>query len=230
MSPRVLLIAGGGDAKQAITAGRGTPLTGCACLIISINIDMNMPITHDDSLLQFFKALADANRLRLVGLLAHRPHSVEELATVLELRPSTVSHHLSKLAAASLVRSEAQGHYHVYSLDLGSLHERARTLSSHDELRELAAIEGLEDPFDRKVLSTFIDEDGRIERFPMKRKKFEVILRYALRLFEDEGPWDESEVNRRLETLSDDTATLRRGFIDHGWMTRNSGGRAYHRV
>ena len=64
---------------------------------------MNLSMTRDDALLQFFKALADANRLRVVGLLAHRPHSVEELATVLELRPSTVSHHLSKLATARLV-------------------------------------------------------------------------------------------------------------------------------
>ena len=64
----------------------------------------------------------------------------------------------------------------------------------------------------------------------MKRKKFEVLLRYALRLFDDDGPWDEKEVNRRLETLTDDTATLRRGFIDHGWMSRDAGGRAYSRV
>ena len=191
---------------------------------------MNASLTNDGALLQFFKALADANRLRVVGLLAHRPHTVEELATVLELRPSTLSHHLSKLAAARLVRSEAKGHYHVYSLDLDSLNEQARTLSSHDGLRELAAVEGLEDPFDRKVLSIFLDDEGRITQFPMKRKKFEVILRYALRLFEDVGPWDENEVNRRLETLSEDTATLRRGFIDLGWMTRDPGGRAYRRV
>lgn len=189
-----------------------------------------MNTSHDADLLQFFKALADANRLRVVGLLAHRPHSVEELATVLELRPSTLSHHLSKLAGAGLVRSEAQGHYHVYSLDVESIHDRARTLSSYEELKDLAPMDGIEDPFDRKVISTFVDENGRIERFPMKRKKFEVILRYALRLFDDEGPWDEVEVNRRLETMSDDTATLRRGFIDHGWMTREPGGRAYRRA
>ena len=187
-------------------------------------------VARDDALLLFFKALADANRLRVIGLLAHRPHSVEELATVLELRPSTLSHHLSKLVAAGLVRGEAQGHYHVYSLDVESLHDRARTLSSYEELRELAAIDGLDDPFDRKVLSTFLDKDGRINRFPMKRKKFEAVLRYALRLFEDEGPWDEREVNRRLEGLSDDTATLRRGFIDHGMMKREPGGRAYSRA
>ena len=184
----------------------------------------------DDQLLAFFKALADANRLRIVGLLAHRPHAVEELATVLELRPSTVSHHLSKLTAAGLARSEAQGHYHVYSLDLGSLHDRARTLASQGELRELAAVEGVEDAFDRKVLSTFLDDDGRIQQFPMKRKKLQVVLRYALRLFEDEGPWDEKEVNARLETLSDDTATVRRGFIDHGMMKREPGGRGYRRI
>jgi hypothetical protein len=39
-------------------------------------------MTGDSALLTFSKALADANRLRVIGLLAHRPHSVEELATV----------------------------------------------------------------------------------------------------------------------------------------------------
>ncbi len=183
----------------------------------------------DEQLLAFFKALADANRLRVVGLLARRPHTVEELATVLEVRASTVSHHLSKLTQAGLVRSEADGHYHVYSLDLESLHGRAKELASQDHLRDLADVDGVEDPYDRKVLSTFLDADGRISQFPIKRKKLQVLLRHALRLFDDEGPWDEKEVNERLETLSDDTATLRRGLIDHGFMTRETGGRAYRK-
>ena len=91
---------------------------------------------------------------------------MEELATVLELRPSTLSHHLSKLSAARLVRSAAQGHYHEYSLDVEALHDRARTLSSHDDLRELAAVDGVDDPFDRKVLNAFLDDKGRIAQFP----------------------------------------------------------------
>lgn len=180
-----------------------------------------------DELLAFFKALADANRLRVVGLLAHRPHSVEELATVLELRPSTVSHHLKRLQQAGLVRSEAQGHYHVYALDEASLQERAKALA---EPRVLRAIEPEEDPYAARVLRTFLDEDGRMTQVPMKRKKFEVLLRYALRHFEDEGPWTEREVNERLKRVSDDTATLRRGFIDHGLMTRDRRGQAYRRV
>ena len=180
-----------------------------------------------ESTLSFFKALSDANRLRVVGLLAHRPHSVEELATILDLRPSTVSHHLSKLTNAGLARAQVDGHYHVYSLHLDALHHHAKTLSSYEGLQELAEIDGVDDPFDRKVLSTFLDADGRITQFPMKRKKFEVLLRYALRLFEDDGPWSEKEVNERLETLNDDTATLRRGLVDHGLMERETGGGEY---
>ncbi|MEM7415692.1 MAG: metalloregulator ArsR/SmtB family transcription factor [Gemmatimonadota bacterium] len=184
----------------------------------------------DDTLLRFFKALSDANRLRVIGLLAHRPHTVDELATVLEIRPSTLSHHLAKLSDADLVKVEAQGHYHLYSLDLAALHTRAKALGDTAALRDLAPVEGVEDPFDRKVLSTFLDDEGRVAQFPVKRKKLDVILRYALQRFEDEGPWTERQVNDRLEALSDDTATIRRGFIDHGYMTRTPGGRSYSRT
>ena len=46
-------------------------------------------------LLGFFKALADGNRLKIVGLLAQGEYTVEQLAEMLDLRPSTVSHHPS---------------------------------------------------------------------------------------------------------------------------------------
>ena len=52
---------------------------------------------ENNNILNFVKALADANRLKIVGLLARRPYSGEELAALLDLKPSTVSHHLSKL-------------------------------------------------------------------------------------------------------------------------------------
>jgi DNA-binding transcriptional ArsR family regulator len=63
----------------------------------------------NEELVAFFKALADANRLKIVGLLAQRPYSGEELAALLDLKPSTVSHHLSKLAEVGLVSARAQG-------------------------------------------------------------------------------------------------------------------------
>lgn len=183
-----------------------------------------------ESAVAFLKALADGNRLRIVGLLAHRPHSVEELATVLDLRPSTVSHHLSRLAGVELVASRTSGHYHVYALDLDALREQAKQLSSGESLKRLAPAHGLADPYDEKVLAAFLNRDGRLRSIPMKRRKFEAILRHVLRLFEDEGPWNEREVNRRLKKVSDDVASLRRGLIDHRMMVRDPGGTGYRRV
>ena len=56
-----------------------------------------------NELLAFFKALSDATRLKLIGLLAQKESSVEELAAMLDVNPSTVSHHLSKLGEIGLV-------------------------------------------------------------------------------------------------------------------------------
>ncbi|MCO4773788.1 MAG: metalloregulator ArsR/SmtB family transcription factor [Deltaproteobacteria bacterium] len=188
-------------------------------------------MSTDEILLTFFKSLADANRLRIVGLLAHRPHTVEELAEVVGLKASTISHHLSKLSKAGLVAATVQGHYHLYALDTDALEERARALLSTDELRELAPLDDAVDPYERKVLTTFLDADGRMKAHPMKRKKFEVLLRHALRTyFVDEGPWDEKEINRRLKPMTDDVASIRRGFIDHRLMSRDRHGKEYRRL
>jgi DNA-binding transcriptional ArsR family regulator len=46
---------------------------------------------NDEQLLTFFKALADANRLKIIGLLAQQPYSVEQLSAMLELRPDSIS-------------------------------------------------------------------------------------------------------------------------------------------
>ncbi len=185
-------------------------------------------MSNEETLLTFFKALADANRLRIVGLLAHRPYAVEELSEVLGLRPSTVSHHLSRLAAAALVSATVQGHYHLYALDTSALEARARALLSTSELKELAEVDDSLDPYDRKVLQTFLDAEGRLKAHPMKRRKFEVVLRHALRTyFPDDGPWSERQIGERLEAMTDDVASIRRGFIDCRMMTRDARGSEY---
>lgn len=68
---------------------------------------------QNTELVTFFKALADSSRLKIVGLLAQRPYTVEQLAAMLDLRPSTVSHHLSRLTEAGLVSARAEGYYSV---------------------------------------------------------------------------------------------------------------------
>ena len=56
-----------------------------------------MPDPDLSELLSFFKAMANESRLRIVGLLAQRERTVQELSEVLELKEPTVSHHLAVL-------------------------------------------------------------------------------------------------------------------------------------
>ena len=72
-------------------------------------------------LVAFFKALADSNRLKIIGLLANQSYTVEQLAAVLALSASTVSHHLSRLAEVGLVSAKAEGYYSVYQLEKEAL-------------------------------------------------------------------------------------------------------------
>jgi predicted transcriptional regulator len=170
-------------------------------------------------LLEFFKALADEKRLQIVGLLAQRDYSVEELAAILELSSATVSHHLRRLANAGLVRAVADQHYHVYSLERDALREKSEQILSQGTLEE--ATENLDlDAYDRKVLHDWI-EDGRLKAIPRQWKKREVILRYLVEEFEWERRYSEREVNQIISRLHDDYATLRRELIETKRLARD---------
>jgi len=123
-----------------------------------------------NELLNFFKALADANRLKIIGLLAQQSYTVEQLAALLGLKPSTVSHHLNKLSKAGLVSARAESYYNIYSLQTGELESMARRLLKKDALPHLAYDIDISS-YDRKVLKTFTEPDGRIKAFPTQKKK-----------------------------------------------------------
>ena len=177
-------------------------------------------------LLEFFKALADANRLKIVGLLAQGEYSVEQLAEMLNLRPSTVSHHLTKLSKSGLVSARSESYYNTYRLESDVLESMSLRLLARETMPAVTADIDM-DAYDRKVINTFCDAEGRILQFPAQKKKFEVLLRYVARVFEPGRSYGEKQVNEMLSTYSDDTATLRRGLVEHGIMARKGGGGEY---
>jgi predicted transcriptional regulator len=178
--------------------------------------------TLTQELLAFFKALADANRLKIIGLLANKPHTVEQLAANLNLGASTVSHHLSRLSDAGLVSARAEGYYSVYQLESANLDALAKRLLERQTLQSFSADVDA-DAFDRKVLREFLLPDGRIKAFPAQEKKFIVILRHALKKFQPGVRYTEKEVSETLSQLHEDFASLRRGFIDYKFMARKDG-------
>ncbi len=185
--------------------------------------------SYVEELLAFFKALSDPNRLKIVALLAKEALSVEQLAEMLGLSSSTVSHHLSRLAKAGLVDARAESYYSVYQLRFDALKEMAQRILSQDMLPAVAAaVDG--DAYDRKVLKTFLSPDGRLLAFPAQQKKEQAILRHINRAFEPNRRYSEKEVNEILLRFSEDTARLRRNLVEYGLMKREGGGGAYWRV
>ncbi len=182
-----------------------------------------------DTLLAFFKALADANRLKLVGLLAHNDASVEELAAMLEISASTVSHHLSKLAEIGLVSAKAEGYYSVYRLETEALENMAKRLLAEETLPEVAKDLDRK-AYDRKVLKDYLDEDGTIQQLPTNRRKLDVILRYIAEHFDFGKIYTEKQVNNVIGTLHEDISGLRRDLISVGYLERKRDGSEYWRV
>lgn len=183
---------------------------------------MNEAQTVNEELVSFFKALSDANRLRIIGLLAMQPQTVEHLAAALSLGASTVSHHLTKLSDAGLVSARADGYYSVYSLQTEVLEDLSKRLLRRENLVKLAEDTDLE-AFDRKVVRDFLGADGRFKQLPAQEKKLLAVLRYILNGIEPDRRYAEKELNEVLKRYNDDFASLRRHMIEFKFMARENG-------
>lgn len=179
-----------------------------------------------EPLLEFFKAMAHESRLRIVGLLAQREHSVQELAATLELKEPTVSHHLAMLKAQGLVTVRAQGTTRWHALDRGSL-ERLTQRVLQQSPAETAAKTEPED-WDSKVLRGFVRADGTLKSIPASRKKRGAVLRWLMRGFAEGRRYAEAQVNEAIQRHHWDSATLRRELIGHSMMARE--GNVYWRL
>jgi ArsR family transcriptional regulator len=185
--------------------------------------------TNERDLVEFFKALGEPNRLRIVGLLAERPYTVEQLGETLGIAVSTVSHHLTRLARSGLVASRTESYYNLYELKTEVLSDMAKRLLAQAEPTRPTSEQVLDD-FDRKVLATFTTPDGRIKSFPMQEKKIRVLIRHVLPAFTHGVRYPEKRVNEILLKFSDDSARLRRWLVEFGFMAREGGGGKYWRI
>jgi predicted transcriptional regulator len=182
-----------------------------------------------EELVAFFKALADKNRLKIVGLLAEKPYSVEELAALLKVKPSTISHHLARLSEAGLVKSHTESYYSVYQLDQSALEAKTRSMFSQRQLSTVVADVDA-DAYDKKVIKDYSRRDGSLKTLPAQRRKLEAILRYVVKAFEAGRRYSEKQVNAILAHYHEDTATLRRELVGFGLMKREGGGGEYWRI
>jgi len=182
----------------------------------------------DPQLLTALKALSDASRLRIVGLLAEgRKMSVEELAAALSLTPGTVVHHLKRLREAGLVESKPRPPYVDYSLRIGRLGEIGGELNrlpreQAGESTETFPVPSWASPEEAKTLRAFFDGE-QLTAIPAQHAKRLTVLRYlAETTFERKRRYPEKELNMMLAVRHPDAASLRRYLVDEGFMTRKN--------
>jgi DNA-binding HxlR family transcriptional regulator len=178
-----------------------------------------------ESRARLFKALGHPARLLILNLVRVKPRHGEELAAILNLKPATISHHLSKLSEAGLLTSRKDQYYQVYSLKGGALDRRLEEMI-HVPQPGLTGIVA-QDAYREKVLKTFI-KHGRLVQIPAQLKKRQVILEQLVTEFEPGRSYSEREVNQILLEFHEDVATLRREMIMNKLMTRDRG--IYERI
>lgn len=66
---------------------------------------------------ELFRTLGDMSRVRIIGALTTGEMSVGQLAEIVEISPSAVSHHMRHLRQMQLARSRKEGRYVFYTLD-----------------------------------------------------------------------------------------------------------------
>ena len=169
------------------------------------------------TLVQFYGALADETRLKLIGLLALKPTCGQDLATQLGVSAPTVSHHIHKLKKLDLVSSVREDNTIFYALNTSKLQQLTKGIFAEEDTTPAPRKDERQ-----KVISNFF-KDGRLKDIPVQRKKKLYVFEEILKAFKADRDYAEPEVNEIITGYFSDFCTIRREFIVNGYMTRDKG-------
>jgi hypothetical protein len=177
---------------------------------------MNAASMDQEELLNFMKSLADAERIKIAGLLGVEALTATQVAERLGIKPSQAHHHLEQLVANGLAHREGN----AFRLDTGTVEKLTRKVlaQSHPPAPHY---EG--DEYEVKTLRAYISPDGTLKSIPTQHKKLLVILRHLAREFQPGVKYPESQVNQTLRRYHEDTAALRRYMVDNSLLEREKG-------
>jgi hypothetical protein len=176
-------------------------------------------------MLDFVKAMSDADRLRIIGVLAQRSARTAEVASELGMPVRDAFNHLEFLNFVGVVRKNED----VYELDEGGMGALSKRQFAHTQRESYTPAPDL-DAKSRKVLASHLNKDGTIKQLPSQPAKLRVILNYLITAFTPGVNYTEKEVNTILRRFHLDTAGLRRDLVDANMLARESDGSRYWRV
>ena len=175
-------------------------------------------------MLDFLKAMSDADRLRIIGLLTQRPASRADIVTKLNLPLRDIVDHLAFLEFVGVLSRKDD----IYQLNESKLSTLARDNFAKERPSYVPAPEL--DNNSKKVLKAYLNTDGSIRQIPNQPAKLKVILNYLIQAFPPDTNYIEKEVNQILRRFHEDTAGLRRDLVNAKMLDRISDGSRYWRV
>jgi hypothetical protein len=184
-------------------------------------------MVNDSQMLDFVKALANADRLKIVGMLAQNPARLPEIAAGLSLPTREVFNHLAFLEHVGVIHISGD----LYELDTNGL--QALTRRQFEGKRPSYVAHPAMGPGTQKILGTFLNTDGTLRQVPNSRTqaaKFHIVLDYLLAAFEPGVFYTEKEVNGILRRFNEDVSGLRRDLIDAKMLARERDGSKYWRI
>ncbi len=166
--------------------------------------------------LEFLKTVLDARRLAVLGLVATRPSTVEELATATGQREREVLATLGPLVQAGAVARTGD----TYALVPETLRALAQDLPQAPAPARQVMFGMTTD--EQAILARFFRGE-RLTEIPTQRSKRLVVLERLALEFEPGARYAEAEVNAALQCFHPDYAALRRYLVDEGFLDRAGG-------
>lgn len=83
----------------------------------SVHLRSQLPDKYVQPMSEIFKVLGDPTRIRILELLSHEAMCVSNIAEMLDMTHSAISHQLRLLRHAQLVKFSKSGKEVIYSLD-----------------------------------------------------------------------------------------------------------------
>ena len=184
------------------------------------NIKSFMEKTMEKNDLMVLKALADESRIKILDMLMKDELYVEAISEMLDLKPSTVSHHLKKLMAVGLVFSRKDQYYTLFSVNKDLLNRSLLSFIS-TEAEEVEKHKRKLEDYNEKVIKSFF-KYGKLLTIPVQHKKRLIVLKEIVKSFEYGVVYEESQVNEIIKAFHEDFCTIRREMIASHLMKREN--------
>ncbi|MGG0176844.1 metalloregulator ArsR/SmtB family transcription factor [Gottfriedia acidiceleris] len=173
-------------------------------------------------IVDFHKALGDLTRVRIIALLQQGHLSGQEIASKLNLKPPTITHHMSKLREVGLIKERRDKNTIYFSLNTKILEMNAKAIftvgTGGDSNMEMSVTESERS----SIINNFFTKEGKLKIYPAQRKKKLVVLAHMIKGLEFGRVYQEKEINEYLKEFHEDYATLRRELIMCQYMYREN--------